>query len=102
MVEYMNSKEQTINTDSVLISEEQAGASRRNVLIITNTDRNATGAVVYIDFGREAKVGEGVALYPTGTWSETIDNRYNVTKARISAVSSIANCTISIHERIES
>lgn len=102
MVETMSSKEVTIGADASLISEEQTGTNRRNVLIITNTDRNATGGVVYIDFDREAKVGEGIALYPTGTWSETIDNRYNVTKARVFAIASIANTTISIHERIES
>jgi len=100
-MESMSSREVTIGTDSTLISEEQTPPTKRNVLIITNTDRNATGGVVYIDFGREAKVGEGVALYPTGTWSETIDNRYNVTMSRISAVASLANTTISIHERIE-
>ena len=100
-MEAMVSKEATIDVTSSLISEEQAYPSKRNVLIITNTDRNATGGVVYIDFGREAVVGQGVALYPTGTWSETIDNRYNVTAARVSAVASIANTTIAIHERIE-
>lgn len=100
-MESYNSAEQTIGTDAVLVSEEKAGQTRRNVVTLTNTDRNATGGIIYIDFDQEAKVGSGIPLYPTGTWSETIDNRYNPTNKRIFAVASIANTTLAIHERVE-
>lgn len=100
-MESYNSAEVTIGATSSLISEEKTPPTRRNVITLTNTDRNATGGVIYIGFDKEAVVGEGIPLYPTGTWSETIDNRYNPTLKRIFAIASIANTTLAIHERVE-
>jgi len=101
MAENYEDREFTIGTDTQQISEEKTGATRRNVLVLTNTDRNATGGVIYLAFGKEAVVGAGIPLYPTGTWSETLDNRYNPTRLRVFAIASIANTTLAMHERIE-
>lgn len=100
-MESMNSFEATIGTDTSLVSEEKAGTAKRKVITLTNTDRNATGGVIYLNFDAEAVVGQGIPLYPTGTWSETIDNRYNPTNKRVFAIASIANTTLAVHERVE-
>lgn len=46
-----------------------------------------------------AVAGQGVFLYPTGSWSESVDSAFIPSSKPIWAVASAAGATLSIHER---
>lgn len=86
-----------VDTTNVVVSEDMTG-NQRKLLTLVNTSPGAQ--IISLGFGQEAIAGQGIALYPTGTYSETLDARFTPTNARISAISSAAGGTLAVHERI--
>ena len=72
---------------------------QRTVIVITNT--STAGQIVTLAFGKEAVAGNGIVLYPTGAWAESIDSSFIPTNQRITAIASAAAATVTIHERID-
>jgi len=86
----------TVGATATEISPETS--IQRKVFTITNT--STAGQIITIAFGKDAVAGQGIILYPSGAWSESIDNAYKPTNLRISAVSSAVGGTVTIHERV--
>lgn len=98
MVETIRNSTLVVGTDSTIASEELFGDTQRKVLVITNT--STAGQVVTLSFGADAVAGSGIVLYPTGTWSESIDSKFIPANARVFAIASAAAGAIAIHERV--
>lgn len=86
----------TVGATATEISPEITG--QRKVFSITNA--STAGQIVTISFGKDAIAGSGIILYPSGAWTESLDNYFRPTNLRISAVSSAVGATVVIHERI--
>lgn len=87
----------TVGTSSVELSPEID--TQRNVYVITNT--SPAGQVISLGIGKEAVVGKGIILYPTGSWAESIDSAFKPTMRRITGIASAVGGTVTIHERVE-
>jgi len=98
MVERIRNASLTVGTDPSVISEEQFNA-QRSVLFIVNTSTG--GQSITIAPGDVAVAGSGgIVIGPGGFYQDTIDSGYKPTNSRVTAVSSAAAGTISIHERV--
>lgn len=86
----------TVGTSAVEVVQELQN-TQREALAIVNT--STAGQIIYLSFGQDAVVGQGIALYPAGSWSESIDNNFIPTNKRVSAVASAASGSVSVHER---
>ena len=98
MVENIRDGSVTVGTTAVQLSLQEIPGTR-NVLVITNT--STSGQQISLSWGKNAIAGKGMVLYPGGTWSESIDNRFTPSAMEVWAISSAASGTIAIHERIE-
>lgn len=87
----------TVGTTSSNISP-YLESTLRKVLVITNTSTN--GANITLSWGSPAIAGYGIVLNPSGSWSESIDSAYVPSIQDIWAISSVANGTLAIQERI--
>ena len=87
----------TIGTDPVVISEEQYN-TQRTVIMVINTSTG--GQNITVSPEDVATAGNGILLHPGGFYQDTQDSGYKPTNKRLSAVSSAAGGTVSIHERI--
>ncbi len=97
MVENIRDTVETIGTSASVICLEQHNA-QRSVLILTNTSPAAQ--IINLSFGGEAQVGKGVQLSVGGYYTEAIDAGFKPTNKQITAISSAAGGTLTIHERI--
>lgn len=89
----------SVGTDNVVISEDKSQNNVKRIFYsIINTSTG--GQIISISFTDEAGAGKGIPLSPGGQISESEDNGFQVTKSRISAVSSIAGGTIAVAERV--
>lgn len=88
----------TVGTSAVLISEKlQLG--QRKALTLTNT--STAGQIITITFAQyPTATGAGIVLYPAGSWSESLDSAFIPNNGEIWAISSGANGTLAVHERI--
>jgi hypothetical protein len=100
MVENTRQTSIVVGTTSVLVSEAQIGDTQRKVLVLTNT--SAGGQTITLSFGDEAVANNGIVLYPTGAWSESLDSAYTPSNDRIFAIASAAAGQISVYERVMS
>lgn len=87
----------SVSTSPVVLAEEQYG-TQRSVLLITNTSTG--GQNITISPGDEAVAGKGIVISPGGYYLDSLDQGYRPTNARITAISSAAGGTVSIHERV--
>jgi hypothetical protein len=86
----------TIGTTPLLISIEKLPGTR-TALAITNT--SAGGQVLSLSWGKTATALNGIVLYPGGSWSESVDQRFTPSNKEIWIVSSAAGGTAAQHER---
>lgn len=88
-----------VGTSAVLLSPNMVDTAVRKTLVITNT--STAGQIIYLGFGQEAQAGTGIPLISAGSsWTESIDSSYVPSSWDIWAVSSGANGSVAIHERI--
>lgn len=87
----------SVGTTPTLLSPVLPLGARKS-LVITNTSTG--GQIIYLAWGEVAQVGRGIALYPSGTWCESIDNAYIPSTQEIWTVSSAAGGTLAIQERL--
>jgi hypothetical protein len=87
----------TIGSTSTEVSPETS--TQRIVWVVTNV--STAGQIISLGIGKEAIAGKGIVLYPTGAWAESVDSAFKPTLARITAIASAANGSITIHERVE-
>jgi len=100
MVERLRNVSVAVGTANVQMAEEIFGDALRTVLVVTNT--STAGQIITLSPDKDATVGEGIVLYPTGSWMESIDNKFTPTQKRIFAKASAAAGTLAVHERITS
>jgi len=87
----------TIGTASeVVLIDRVALNTQRKAYILTNT--SVGGQIIYLSFGQEAVVGNGIPLYVGGSTDRTPDQQ--PTQLDIRAISNLAGATISIHEEV--
>ena len=99
MTEINRNEKETIGTSAVAISRTQSlNNTFRSSIIIINT--STAGQVVSLAIGAEAINGAGIPLSPGGVWSDSQDGQYKPTQLQITAISSGADATISIQERL--
>lgn len=89
-------RSETVGTTASVIANQQ-DSGIRTLISITNT--STAGQIVYLGFGVEAKVGNGVPLSPGGYWVEDTDTIVYPSQKQITAVSSALGATLAIHER---
>lgn len=89
----------TVGASSTELSPEVGISGQRRVITITNASTG--GQVIRITFGKEGDGSIGIILYPTGSWSESIDSAYRPTNLRICAYANAAGGTVNIHERVD-
>jgi len=101
--EYLNENSRnsvsTIGTTAVKICEKMPIGIRR---IISFSNRSTTGQVVTIAIGGAAAVNQGIPLLVGSTWTESVSENFYPTNDEVWAISSGANATLSIYERIKS
>jgi hypothetical protein len=100
MIERNRNATVTVGVTSTKLSEAVYNPALRKVLVIVNTSTG--GQNITVAFGTEAVAGQGIFLYPAGSWSETLDNAYIPTQSEINAISSAVGGTVAIQERIVS
>jgi len=83
---------------SVVEVSPELGTGQREVISMTNTSTG--GQIISLAWGQDAVVGVGVPVYPGSTWSESIDNNFKPSNARITAIASGAGGTLAVHERV--
>jgi hypothetical protein len=87
----------TIGTSVVEVSPE-TGVKERELVALSN---NSPGVqVIYLAWGQDAAVNNGVVLRPGSAWVESIDKAFNPSNLRITAVASAAGAILTIHERL--
>lgn len=87
------------NTAVSVVAEQVLSPLVRRAIVFTNT--STLGQIITIAWGKsDVAAGEGVVLFPAGSWSETLDARFTPSQAKIYAISSAANGTLAIHERL--
>jgi len=97
MVEQVRNATLAVSTTALRVSNNYTGlGTKRSVIVLTNT--GATNLT--LSWGRQAVAGEGIILYPTGAWSESIDSAYIPSPLDIWVISSAAGGTLGIHERL--
>lgn len=87
-----------VGTTSVELSGEIT-EHQRKVIVITNVSTG--GQIITLAIGKEAVANQGIVLYPTGAWAESIDSQFIPTNKRIAAIASAAGGSVTIHERVE-
>ena len=97
MAESTRNQNQTIGTDSTIISEAKS-YSYRKIFYVVNISTG--GQIIYIAVDDEATIGHGIQLAPGGYYMESMDAGFIPTQSRISAISSIAGGIIAMHERV--
>lgn len=89
----------SVGTSAVLLSPNLLDTELRKVLVITNT--STAGQIIYLNWGQEASVGTGIPLVSSGSsWTESIDSSYVPSTKDIWAISSGADGSIAIQERL--
>jgi hypothetical protein len=84
---------QTIGTSSSVVLKQQI-TGRRVLFSITNTSSGTEK--VYLAFGTEAKLGQGIVLSPGGYYIESIDNNFQPTMDEIQAISDQLTATVAV------
>jgi hypothetical protein len=87
-----------VTTSNIKVSEAQYPPTVRKLITLTNT--STAGQVITIAFGKEAVAGEGIILYPTGMWNESLDSAFMPSQEEINAISSAIAGSLAIHERL--
>ena len=90
----------TIGAATTKVSEAVFPPATRKAICLVNT--STAGQIITLAFGGEAVAGQGIILYPVGSWSETIDSAYVPSQHEINAISSAAGGTLAVQERIVS
>jgi len=98
MAENIRNETLTIGASDTEVSKDIFPPAMRKTLVLTNTSTAAQ--VITISFGDQAAAGAGIVLYPGGSWTETLDNRFIPSQARIRAIASAAGGALAVHERI--
>jgi hypothetical protein len=88
----------SVGTDNVEISSQKNKDTERIFFSIINTSTG--GQVISISFTDEAGAGQGIALSPGGSHSESKDAGFRPTQARICGIASAAGGSLSFSERI--
>jgi len=96
MAENIRDSTLTIGTISVVLVLQHI-PGERTALAITNT--STAGQTLSMAWGKVAVAGQGVVLYPGGSWSESIDSRFTPSEKEVQTVSSAAGGTAAIHVR---
>ena len=100
MVEYNRNTKITVGTTSVVASTSKEGLNAiRTGIILTNTSTGAQTITVSID--SPAVSGEGIVLYPGGTWLDSKDGGGLPTQRSVNVISDLAGAVLSIQERME-
>ena len=94
------------NTNLVVNSTAAAQVSpplilgQRQAITLVNT--SAGGQVITLQWGAQpATTGAGIVLYPSGSWSESLDSAFIPSNADIWAIASADAATLAIQERIQ-
>ena len=88
----------TVGTTPI-IAAQTLFIGQRAVIVITNTSTG--GQIITIQVGQQAaNDNAGIVLYPSGSWSESIDSGFLPQNADYWVRSSAAGGAIAIHERV--
>jgi hypothetical protein len=97
MVENIRNATVTVQTSLTVISPPLM-AGQMNVRVFTNT--STSGQIISLSWGEEANAGQGIVLYPAGSWSESVDAKFFPSNEKVTAIASAAGGTLAVHERI--
>ena len=87
----------SIGVTAVVVSNQLLPKQRKEI-ILTNT---STGTeVISLAFGQDAVNGEGIVLYPGGSYASSKDGDFYPSELHVSAVSDTASSSLAISERI--
>lgn len=97
---YSRNTSVTVGTSVTELSDDKTQYldTTRISIILVNTSTGGQNVTIAID--GEAVAGQGIVLYPGGTWNDSQDGIYLPTQARITAIASAAGATIAIQERL--
>jgi len=96
-VENIRNANVAVGTSAVLVSP-QLLQGQRQVITLVNT--STAGQIITLSWGQEASALSGIVLTAYGSWSESIDSAFIPSNANIWAISSAANGTLAIQERV--
>lgn len=100
MQENIRNTQIDVGTSPVVISEEQDGTtSERSVIVITNISTSTQ--VITISPADEAQATKGIPLNVGGWYCDSAEGGYKPTQRRITAISSAAGGSVSVHERVQ-
>lgn len=99
MTENVVNKTVAVGTTSVVISPTIQAPSFRKLITITNT--STAGQIITVSFGTAVAVaGEGIVIYPTGSWYESMDSQFKPSQEQINVIASAITGSVGVHERI--
>lgn len=71
--------------------------TKRLIYVFSNT--SSGGQSISLGIGQDAVAGKGIVLSPGGVWQESVDNRYDPSNLRLTAVASGAGGTLAVFIR---
>lgn len=83
-----NGSQQVSNVTATLVRPENI---RRRRLTLVNNDDNA---IVYLFKGAGASANQGLAIYPHGSYEDTLDTQGYVYKGAYTAISTVLNSVL--------
>lgn len=87
----------TIGTTPTLVSPE---LFEGELTAASFVNTSSAGQNITLAWGQQATAGQGVFLYPTGSWSESIEDIFKPSPLAIWGVASAAGATLAVHTRI--
>lgn len=87
----------TVGASVVEVSPEMGNDFQRSTLVLTNV--STAGQLISISWGKDAVTGQGVVLYPGGSWQESYDVIFRPLNLRITAIADAAGGLLAVHER---
>lgn len=87
-----------VGTSAVQVAP-QLVSGQRTALTFINTSTG--GQIITIQWGQQGTAtGQGIVLYPAGSWSESYDGYFTPSNLDVWAVGSAASGTLAIQERV--
>lgn len=89
----------TVGTSATVILPDLTITGRRKSFTLTNT--SSGGQTISFSIGGTPVAGNGIVLYPGGTWSESRDPAFEPTNKQITAIASASGGTVAYSERVD-
>ena len=87
----------TVDTTTVVISEEKKNAERTN---ITFVNTSTGGQKITVSTSGDAVSGAGLVLYAGGSNEKQKTSNLPIIQSRITAISDLAGGTLAVHEEV--